>query len=129
MLSVLLSILMGWVLSRAIATPITAMTGAMDRLAGGDNTVEVPAQGRKDEVGRMAVAVQSFKDAAVTASDGTYTDGGLPAGSYQVLFGPNNGQGQNYVYQYYPDKSNAAAAQAVSVTAGQTTAHVILDSP
>jgi 5-hydroxyisourate hydrolase-like protein (transthyretin family) len=56
-----------------------------------------------------------------TGSDGTYLLGGLPAGSYQVMFQPNNGQGQNYVYQYYPNKSNAAAAQAVSVTAGQTT--------
>jgi len=64
-LAVLLSALMGWLLSRAIATPIAAMTGAMDKLAGGDNTVEVPAQGRKDEVGRMAEAVQSFKDAAI----------------------------------------------------------------
>ncbi len=64
-LAVLLSVLMGWILSRAIATPINAMTGVMGKLAGGDNTVEVPAQGRKDELGRMAEAVQSFKDAAI----------------------------------------------------------------
>jgi 5-hydroxyisourate hydrolase-like protein (transthyretin family) len=59
-----------------------------------------------------------------TGSDGTYTDGGLPPGSYQILFQPDNGQGQNFVYQYYPDKSNAAAAQAVLVSAGQTVSHV-----
>lgn len=59
-----------------------------------------------------------------TGSDGTYTDGGLPPGSYQILFQPDNGQGQNFVYQYYPDKSNAAAAQAVLVGAGQTVSHV-----
>jgi methyl-accepting chemotaxis protein len=63
--SVLLSILMGWLLSRAIAGPIAKMTDAMGKLASGDHAVEVPAVGRKDEVGRMADAVQHFKDAAI----------------------------------------------------------------
>ena len=56
---------MGWLLSRAIATPISKMTDAMGTLASGDHAVEVPAVGRKDEVGRMADAVQHFKDAAI----------------------------------------------------------------
>jgi methyl-accepting chemotaxis protein len=64
-LAIFLSILMGWLLSRAIATPISRMTDAMGRLAGGDHAVEVPAVGRKDEVGQMADAVQTFKDAAI----------------------------------------------------------------
>ena len=61
----LLSMLMGWLLSRAIASPISAMTGAMGQLASGDHAVEIPAVGRKDEVGQMAAAVQTFKDAAI----------------------------------------------------------------
>jgi 5-hydroxyisourate hydrolase-like protein (transthyretin family) len=60
----------------------------------------------------------------VSGSDGTYVVGGVPAGSYQVLFSPNNSQGQDYVYQYYPGKSNAAAAQAVTVGAGQAVSNV-----
>jgi methyl-accepting chemotaxis protein len=60
-----LAALMGWLLSRMIATPVVRMTGAMQDLAGGDNTVEIPAIGRKDEVGQMAGAVQTFKDAAI----------------------------------------------------------------
>jgi len=64
-LSAALAALMGWVLTRAIAKPIGEMTAAMGRLAAGDNTVEVPAVGRKDEVGSMAGAVQHFKDAAI----------------------------------------------------------------
>jgi methyl-accepting chemotaxis protein len=64
-LAILLSILMGWLLSRAIASPISAMTSAMGKLAAGDHAVDVPAVGRKDEVGRMADAVQTFKDAAI----------------------------------------------------------------
>ena len=57
--------LMGWWLWNAIARPVAAMTGAMRRLASGDNSVAVPAQGRKDEIGDMAAAVAHFKDAAV----------------------------------------------------------------
>jgi methyl-accepting chemotaxis protein len=46
--------IVGWLLSNAIAAPVTAMTAAMRRLAGGDNTVACPAVGRKDEIGGMA---------------------------------------------------------------------------
>ncbi len=53
-----------------------------------------------------------------TGSNGTYLLDGLPGGSYQLEFRP--GGGEDYVYQYYPDESNAAAAQPVAVTAGQT---------
>ncbi|HEX3888622.1 MAG TPA: HAMP domain-containing protein, partial [Phenylobacterium sp.] len=63
--AMLLSALMGWLLSRAIAGPISKMTDAMGKLASGDHAVDVPAVGRKDEVGQMADAVQTFKDAAI----------------------------------------------------------------
>ena len=56
--------LMGWLLSTAVAQPVVRMTTAMRKLAAGDNTVDVPGAGRKDEIGDMAGAVQSFKDAA-----------------------------------------------------------------
>jgi methyl-accepting chemotaxis protein len=65
LLAVALSVLMGALLSAAIAKPVSAMTGAMGKLAAGDNDVDVPAQGRKDEVGRMAAAVQHFKEQAI----------------------------------------------------------------
>ncbi|USQ96326.1 methyl-accepting chemotaxis protein [Caulobacter sp. RL271] len=55
----------GLLLTGAIAGPVSAMTNAMRRLAAGDNTVAVPAQGRKDEIGDMAGAVAFFKDAAI----------------------------------------------------------------
>ncbi len=65
LLVVAFSTFLGWMLTRALATPITAMTAAMNRLASGDNSVEVPSVGRRDEVGEMAAAVQTFKDAAL----------------------------------------------------------------
>ncbi|PZR32499.1 methyl-accepting chemotaxis protein [Caulobacter segnis] len=55
----------GLLLTGAIARPVAAMTNAMRRLAAGDNSVEVPAMGRKDEIGDMAGAVAYFKDAAI----------------------------------------------------------------
>ncbi|SMC91823.1 methyl-accepting chemotaxis protein [Rhizobium sp. RU36D] len=54
-----------WLLSRSIVTPIVGMTDAMSRLADGQHDIDVPAQDRGDEVGRMAKAVMVFKDAAV----------------------------------------------------------------
>ncbi len=59
------AVLMAWMLSRAIATPVGAMTAVMGRLAGGDNTVDVPALDRGDELGEMAKAVLAFKQAAL----------------------------------------------------------------
>ncbi len=54
-----------WLLSRTVATPIRKMTGVMDRLVSGDNSVSVEGAGRTDEIGRMAKAVLSFRDAAI----------------------------------------------------------------
>ncbi|KQT54670.1 hypothetical protein ASG43_03575 [Aureimonas sp. Leaf454] len=63
--SIALAIAMGFLLSRSIAAPVTAMTDAMRRLAGGDRTIEVPATKRRDEIGAMAAAVLTFREAAV----------------------------------------------------------------
>jgi len=56
---------MGWLLSHQIANPVVAMTAVMKRLASGDHNIEVPATGRADEVGQMAAAVLTFKEAAI----------------------------------------------------------------
>ena len=52
---------------RAICTPLNSMTGAMTELASGNIKIEVPARDRKDEIGRMAAAMQVFKDNAIRA--------------------------------------------------------------
>ena len=57
--------LMGWLLSSAIGAPVAAMAAAMRRLSAGELDIEIPAVGRKDEVGQMADAVAHFKDAAI----------------------------------------------------------------
>jgi methyl-accepting chemotaxis protein len=65
--ALLLGAAAAWLIGTGIARPIGAMTAAMQRLAEGDKTVEIPAVGRKDEVGEMAEAVKVFKDSMIEA--------------------------------------------------------------
>jgi methyl-accepting chemotaxis protein len=60
-----ISVALGFLLTRMIAAPINSLTAAMGRLAAGDNSTEIPAIGRRDEIGQMADAVQVFKDAQI----------------------------------------------------------------
>ena len=50
---------------RTVTRPIAQMTRVMSTLAAGETEVEVPATGREDEVGKMALAVQTFRENAV----------------------------------------------------------------
>lgn len=61
--SLVLAVVFGLLLSRGIASPIKEITVAMNRLAGGDKECAIPAIGRGDEVGEMAEALQTFKNA------------------------------------------------------------------
>jgi methyl-accepting chemotaxis protein len=61
-------LLSGWIAlmtARAIAGPVVSMTSAMNRLAEGDLDCDVPARDRGDEIGRMAQAVEVFKQNAI----------------------------------------------------------------
>ncbi|MBN2751265.1 MAG: MCP four helix bundle domain-containing protein [Rhodospirillaceae bacterium] len=63
----MLSVFAGVSLNKGIALPIVAMTDVMRRLAEGEKSVDVPAHGRRDEVGAMADAVEVFKQNAIEA--------------------------------------------------------------
>ena len=65
LVALLVGVAGAWLVARSISRPLTAMTAAMDRLAGGDTSVEIPAAGRRDEIGEMARAVAVFKDNAL----------------------------------------------------------------
>ncbi|MBI1208032.1 MAG: HAMP domain-containing protein [Azospirillum sp.] len=47
---------------RSITRPLRAIEAAMERLAGGDETAQVPGTARGDEIGSMARAVRVFKE-------------------------------------------------------------------
>jgi methyl-accepting chemotaxis protein len=64
-LAVLFALAAGYFLTAGVARPVTAMTEAMKRLAGGDLDVAVPAAGQRDEIGHMADAVLVFKQQGI----------------------------------------------------------------
>jgi len=68
-LAAVLCVAIGWSLIRGISAPITAMTGAMNRLAERDMAIAIPGVGRGDEIGGMAAAVQVFKDNMIKADE------------------------------------------------------------
>jgi methyl-accepting chemotaxis protein len=53
-----------YVIGRSITRPLTVITGLTSRLTSGDSEFQVPFTGRKDEVGRLAQALDVFKDNA-----------------------------------------------------------------
>ena len=63
--SAAMGIVLALLIGRGIVRPITGMTSAMTKLAGGDHTVEVPARDNTDEIGAMARAVEVFKQEAI----------------------------------------------------------------
>lgn len=56
-----ISVVLLLLLMRTIARPIKQMSVAVSRLVEGDLTVEVPGMGRRDELGSLASALDSFK--------------------------------------------------------------------
>ena len=64
-ITALLFATVAWRLSLSITRPVTGLTNAMMKLAGGDTTIVIPSIGNRDEIGSMAGAVQVFKDNAI----------------------------------------------------------------
>lgn len=63
-ITAIVAITLGITLARSVATPVIAMTTAMTKLAAGDTNVTIPAAGRVDEIGKMADAVEVFRQHA-----------------------------------------------------------------
>jgi methyl-accepting chemotaxis protein len=58
---ILLGVSIAWLIGRGISLPLQALTGSMRELANGNFAVALPGLGRKDEVGSIADAVETFK--------------------------------------------------------------------
>jgi methyl-accepting chemotaxis protein len=61
-LAALMMCALSLLLGRAVSQPISAMTSALTKLAGGDFNVALPGIHRHDEIGEMAGAARIFKD-------------------------------------------------------------------
>jgi len=57
----LLGLMIAFLVSRGIVNPLSGLTSGMQELAGGNFGVVLPGLNRKDEVGDMAQAVETFK--------------------------------------------------------------------
>ncbi|MFC7378469.1 methyl-accepting chemotaxis protein [Brevundimonas sp. GCM10030266] len=67
-LVVVLAMAVGGVLiGRSVSRPVVALSSRMRSLAAGDKTSAIPGLQRGDEVGQMAAALETFRDAAITA--------------------------------------------------------------
>ncbi|CAA7612188.1 methyl-accepting chemotaxis protein [Magnetospirillum sp. SS-4] len=53
----------------SIVPPLSAMTRTMEVLSKGDTTVEIPSEGRTDEIGEMAAAMAVFRAALIHQRD------------------------------------------------------------
>ncbi len=68
---VIVSALSLFMLNGALVKPLRSLNACMMALVKGNNDVEVPGRGRKDEIGEMAAAVETFRQTAIAkiASD------------------------------------------------------------
>ena len=57
-----IGILIAGLLGRSIVRPLGAITAVTTRLSKGDKEIEIPARGRRDEIGAMAGALEVFRD-------------------------------------------------------------------
>ncbi|GGJ01648.1 methyl-accepting chemotaxis protein [Neoroseomonas lacus] len=62
-----IAILLGLLVARSIARPVTALTARMQTLATGDLTAGVPGRDRADEIGAMARTVEVFQQGLAEA--------------------------------------------------------------
>ncbi|MBL4906710.1 MAG: HAMP domain-containing protein [Sneathiella sp.] len=69
LIATILIALAGFIIALGIAKPVALMTETMGALAEGNTDMEVPAQSRKDEIGKMAAAVQVFRENAIRAKE------------------------------------------------------------
>jgi methyl-accepting chemotaxis protein len=64
-----LTAVLGIIIVRGITRPVTKMTDAMARLAGGDKTVDIHGTKSGDEIGAMARAVVVFRENMIRADE------------------------------------------------------------
>ena len=109
----------------AVSVTYGAATSGIDaamQLGGAVAGTVTDASTHGDVTGIFVTAYDSHGAAdgfTTTNSNGAYQISGLAPGSYTVGF--STGGGQNYLPQYYNGASSFAAADPVTVTAGQTT--------
>ncbi|GHF22831.1 methyl-accepting chemotaxis protein [Kordiimonas sediminis] len=65
LLSLGVVLVLSYFINKSIASPIVTMTHVMQNMADGSLDIDVPARGRKDEIGAMAETVEIFRQAGI----------------------------------------------------------------
>ncbi|MCH9853552.1 MAG: CHASE3 domain-containing protein [Alphaproteobacteria bacterium] len=69
LIAVLVAGLLSSLIGRTISVPMRGMTKAMSRMAEGELDVDVPGADQKDEIGEMAVAMETFRNHTIKARE------------------------------------------------------------
>jgi methyl-accepting chemotaxis protein len=64
-LALVLGMALALAIGRGITRPLQTLAGVMERLAGGDKSVDIPGRNRRDELRQVAAAVAVFRDNAL----------------------------------------------------------------
>lgn len=67
--SIAIGLVLSFAIGRGIARPVISMCSAMSELARGRHEIVLPGLGRRDEVGKMAGAVELFKRQAIERTE------------------------------------------------------------
>ncbi|MDG4721254.1 MULTISPECIES: methyl-accepting chemotaxis protein [Thalassospira] len=68
-IAILMGIGAAWAIGTGISRPIRLITASMNALAAGDKQIDIPGQGRGDEIGDMSNAVLVFKENMIKAEE------------------------------------------------------------
>lgn len=67
--ALIVQMLLFYVVLNWLLHPIQSITSTMRRLSEGETGVPIPSQHRRDEIGQMAIAIQTFRSTAVRADE------------------------------------------------------------
>jgi methyl-accepting chemotaxis protein len=95
---VLLLLLSAWVMTRAIGAPLRRLAGAIAQIAEGRADVSVPDRDRRDEIGRIADAVEGLRGNVATAFARSQMIEQMPIGV--LVADPHNEFRINYANAY-----------------------------
>jgi methyl-accepting chemotaxis protein len=88
-LALVLGLALAFVIGRGITKPLQTLAGVMERLAGGDKSVDIPGRDRRDELRQVAAAVAVFRDNAIAmdrmAAEQMETETRAEAGKRQAV--------------------------------------------
>jgi len=76
---------LGWFLARSITRPLNALTVRMGGLQAGDTAADIPGLVRHDELGDMARALGTFRDAAIAKNEADRVKAADDAGQQAVV--------------------------------------------